>query len=282
MALEWADVDFVKNQVCVERSDWKGHVTSPKGGRLRYVPLTKALGAALRAHRHLRRRVLDERDGRPLTQKVLQCIVRAAARRAGLKHEGLHVLRHTFCSHLAMRSAPARAIQELAGHKDLSTTQRYMHLSPAATVNVIRLLDDAQTASSLETCWRRERNEELKAATAKGGLPAVARNWLSQPTFAKATVGSLRVISERRLVEAAGVETDGFDSAKWLMANVFWAKVLIRRRFHPFTLSTPFHSVRRDSTGVLETIWRRTPMATRERGKADGRTFGVQSGSHDD
>jgi len=50
-------------------------------------------------------------------------------------------LRHTFCSHLAMRGAPARAIQELAGHKDLATTQRYMHLSPAALDSAIRLLD---------------------------------------------------------------------------------------------------------------------------------------------
>jgi integrase len=49
--------------------------------------------------------------------------------------------RHTFCSHLAMRGAPARAIQELAGHQDLSTTQRYMHLSPAAIEGAIRLLD---------------------------------------------------------------------------------------------------------------------------------------------
>jgi site-specific recombinase XerD len=44
-------------------------------------------------------------------------------------------------SHLAMRGAPARAIQELAGHQDLSTTQRYMHLSPAAFESAIRLLD---------------------------------------------------------------------------------------------------------------------------------------------
>jgi hypothetical protein len=44
----------------------------------------------------------------------------------------MHRLRHTFCSHLAMRGAPARAIQELAGHQGLTTTQRYMHLSPAA------------------------------------------------------------------------------------------------------------------------------------------------------
>ena len=47
----------------------------------------------------------------------------------------------TFCSHLAMRGAPARAIQELAGHQDLTTTQRYMHLSPAAIEGAIRLLD---------------------------------------------------------------------------------------------------------------------------------------------
>ena len=46
-----------------------------------------------------------------------------------------------FCSHLAMRGAPAKAIQELAGHKSLATTQRYMHLSPRAIESAIRLLD---------------------------------------------------------------------------------------------------------------------------------------------
>jgi site-specific recombinase XerD len=38
-----------------------------------------------------------------------------------------------------MRGALARAIQELAGHQDLGTTQRYMHLSPAALDAAIRL-----------------------------------------------------------------------------------------------------------------------------------------------
>jgi Phage integrase family len=52
---------------------------------------------------------------------------------------------HTFYSHLAMRGAPACAIQELAGHADLSTTQRYMHRSPAATEDAIRLLDGRQS-----------------------------------------------------------------------------------------------------------------------------------------
>ena len=54
---------------------------------------------------------------------------------------GVHILRHTFCSHLAMRGAPPRAIQELAGHRELGMMQRYMHLSPAALDSTIRLLD---------------------------------------------------------------------------------------------------------------------------------------------
>src|SRR5215470_14169553 len=76
----------------------------------------------------------------PLTQKMVQITMRRVARRANVL-PGVHILRHTFCSHLAMRGAPARAIQELAGHKNLATTQRYMHLSPAAIEGAIRLLD---------------------------------------------------------------------------------------------------------------------------------------------
>jgi integrase len=44
-----------------------------------------------------------------------------------------------------MRGAPAKAIQELAGHIHLSTTQRYMHLSPQAREGAIALLDERPT-----------------------------------------------------------------------------------------------------------------------------------------
>ena len=104
--------------------------------------MTQRLTDALQAHRHLRgRRVLCRDDGQPLTMKLVQMLVRNAARRAGLENRGVHALRHSSCSHLAMRGAPARAIQELAGHSDLSTTQRYMHLTPAAIEASIRLLE---------------------------------------------------------------------------------------------------------------------------------------------
>ncbi len=164
MALEWRDVDLTKGQLCVERSEWKGHVTSTKGGRLRYIPLTTRLAAAFRAHRHLRGdRVLCEPDGRPLSQKVMQCVVRRAARRAQVKQEGIHVLRHTFCSHLAMRGAPTRAIQELAGHKDLTTTQRYMHLSPDATAGAIRLLENRGSGPTFGDMLETDRRESVRS-----------------------------------------------------------------------------------------------------------------------
>jgi integrase len=141
-ALEWHDVDLARRQLCVQRSNWHGHITSTKGGRLRYVPMTARLTEALRQVRHLRGpRVLCDRDGVAFTPKMVSDHVRRAAHRAGLLHKGVHVLCHTFCSHLAMRGAPARAIQELAGHQELGTTQRYMHLSPAALDAAIRLLE---------------------------------------------------------------------------------------------------------------------------------------------
>ncbi len=140
-------MDLKKRQICVAQSDWKGHVTLPKGGRIRYVPLTARLTDALCSARHLRgERVLCDGGGQPLTQKIVYGLVRRAARRAKVK-QGVHILRHTFCSHLAMRGAPAMAIKELAGHQSITTTQRYMHLSPAAVESAIRLLETGRPSS---------------------------------------------------------------------------------------------------------------------------------------
>jgi site-specific recombinase XerD len=73
---------------------------------------------------------------------MLRDWLEAAQRRAGLEVMGsLHKLRHTFCSHLATRGAPPKAIQELAGHESLSTTLRYMHLAESARDQAIALLN---------------------------------------------------------------------------------------------------------------------------------------------
>lgn len=166
MALEWKDIDLKRQpaHVVVERSAWKGHVTTTKGGRSRRIPLTSRLAEALKAHKHLRGpRVLSDEKGAPLTQRLVQGLVERASRKAGLNDRGVHILRHTFCSHLAMRGASVRAIQELAGHQNLSTTQMYMHLSPAALEDAIGLLN---TPKSLQN---------------RGGIVEVAGNATSEP-----------------------------------------------------------------------------------------------------
>lgn len=150
IALEWRDVDLGKQQVCVQRSAWNGQVTIPKGGRLRYVSLTTRLVAAFRDHRHLRGpNVLCQDGGQPLTRQMVQYRVRRAARRAHLSQGGVHILRHTFCSRLAMRGASPSAIQKLAGHQDLVTTQRYMHLSQRALSDAVRLLEPSSPCGDI-------------------------------------------------------------------------------------------------------------------------------------
>lgn len=81
VALEWADIDFVTGQMCIQRSAWKGQIAVPKGGRLRHVPFDETAQKALNEHRHLRGpRVLLSDDGGPLTEKLVQNLVGRAAR----------------------------------------------------------------------------------------------------------------------------------------------------------------------------------------------------------
>jgi integrase len=140
-ALRWDDIDFTRRILTVNRRDWRGRLGSPKGGRIRRVPLTTRLVAALKAHRHLMAWVVCQPDGARYTQNHVTSRLGRACRRAGLRIATYHVMRHTFCSHLAMRGASARAIQELAGHASIVTTQRYMHLAPAAGRDAIELLE---------------------------------------------------------------------------------------------------------------------------------------------
>src|SRR5438128_4268028 len=147
VALEWSDVDFKRGQLTVRRGQWEGEVVAPKGARSRVVPMTEALKKALTGIRHLRGdRVFFQRDGSAVDETTLRSWMERAQKQAGLAvNKGqIHILRHTFCSHLAMKSVAAKVIQELAGHADLTTTMRYMHLAKGSKEAAIAVLD--QTA----------------------------------------------------------------------------------------------------------------------------------------
>jgi len=144
-ALEWSDVNLVHAVLTVNRTVYKGQVTPPKGGRSRKLSMTKRLVAALKAIRPEGKpsgRVLLRQGGSTHTETSINEAMPRITKAAGLKvRRGVHILRHTFCSHLAMRGAAAIQIMELAGHTDLKTTQRYMHLSPKMKDSAIRLLE---------------------------------------------------------------------------------------------------------------------------------------------
>ena len=132
-----------------------------KGGKERLVPFNRSTAHALRAmmadrqastfelrtsnggtraqvHRRRHALFLNLRGGR-LTTRSVDRIVRRYVRQAGLARSfSPHGLRHTFATHLLRAGADLRAIQELLGHTNLSTTQRYTHLDVGRLMEVYR------------------------------------------------------------------------------------------------------------------------------------------------
>ena len=95
------------------------------------------------------RLVFCHETGRMLTEDECKHPLWRACRRAGLRVIGWHALRHTFPSHLVMRGAPLKAVQELLGHSDIRMTMRYSHLSPSVRRDAVALLDSS-TSSAID------------------------------------------------------------------------------------------------------------------------------------
>lgn len=160
IALRWTDVDLDRRQLRVARAIWRGQEGTPKGGRGRIVPLTPELASVLEAHKHIGDRVLYSERGEILSNRTIRNWLSRAQRRARLEDTGgIHILRHTFCSHLAAAGVPAKAIQELAGHADLKTTLRYMHLAPGDRDGAMALLARYHAGEGTGTGLRAVRKE---------------------------------------------------------------------------------------------------------------------------
>ena len=108
-----------------------------KGSKTRIVPLGRAALDKLRAWLGLRPdwkpqgpAVFINERGRGLPRTAVWQTVKRHARGAGiLRNVTPHMLRHSFATHLLDNGADLRAVQELLGHSDISTTQIYTHVS---------------------------------------------------------------------------------------------------------------------------------------------------------
>lgn len=142
LGLRWEDVDLVAGRILVRRAVARGRIGTPKNGKAREVVIGKTAIEALKAHRHLRGElVFANADGGLLTKGECKHPLWRACKKAGLRQIGWHVLRHTFASHLVMRGAPLKAVQELMGHATIEMTMRYSHLSPDVRRSTAELLD---------------------------------------------------------------------------------------------------------------------------------------------
>jgi site-specific recombinase XerD len=74
-------------------------------------------------------RVFTRIDGTPL--RSFNKAWWACLREAGIKDFHFHDLRHTFCSNLILSGAGLKEVKEMIGHKDISMTDRYSHLTLA-------------------------------------------------------------------------------------------------------------------------------------------------------
>ncbi len=120
----------------IDAPDASAHVLG-KGSKRRAVPVGAAALTALRAWLVVRAQIADEgepallvsRRGTRLTPSQVRSRLKALAVQAGLPtHVHPHMLRHSFASHLLQSSGDLRAVQELLGHANISTTQVYTRL----------------------------------------------------------------------------------------------------------------------------------------------------------
>jgi site-specific recombinase XerC len=133
-ALDVDDLDLVDGVVSVRRG---------KGGRERRVPMGLAAVDAVRAWLTVRP-PSDEpalwvgATGRRLSDRTLRRVVDRAGRAGDVTGLHPHALRHSAATHMLDAGADLRAIQEQLGHRSLSTTQRYTHVSVERLMDVHR------------------------------------------------------------------------------------------------------------------------------------------------
>lgn len=127
VSLNLGDVDLADGSVPV----------TGKGGKTRIVPVGRHAQDALRRWLKQRAGLAKEgelalfvsKQGKRITPRAVQQRFRQWGIRQGLdSHVHPHKLRHAFASHLLESSGDLRAVQELLGHADISTTQIYTHL----------------------------------------------------------------------------------------------------------------------------------------------------------
>ncbi len=138
--LKVADIDGERHRILVRNG---------KGGKDRYTIIGNIALEALRNYWRVYRPhdwlFPGSQPDQPLSSRSVQLVFQRALVKAGIhKHATVHTLRHSFATHLLEDGVDVRYIQELMGHEDVRTTQRYTHVSNARLGQVCSPLDQVK------------------------------------------------------------------------------------------------------------------------------------------
>jgi integrase len=128
--LQWGDIDG--DRLHVQRANHHGVIGTTKASKDRWLPMNDRLQSAVAAWRAVAKCSPWMLADKSLAQDHLRPILRRVCKLAGIRQVSFHVLRHTFCSRLVMAGVDIATIRDLAGHADIQTTARYLHVASQA------------------------------------------------------------------------------------------------------------------------------------------------------
>ena len=144
------------------------YLTKTKTNEARQIPINDDLAELFRNIRHrvqLRSEyVFCDSYGKPF--KEIRKAFKATLERAGIEDFRFHDLRHTFASHFIMRGGSIKELQEILGHKNITMTMRYAHLSQEHKKKAVNRLNGlTNTPKKNTTCHKMSQNREMKIVT---------------------------------------------------------------------------------------------------------------------
>jgi integrase len=150
--LKWHDIDVRRNIITL---------LDTKNGDKREVPMNEQVKTALiRVPKHPESPyVFCNEEGQPLHD--IRKSFWTALRKAGIKDFRWHDLRHTFASQLVMSGIDLNTVRELLGHKDITMTLRYSHLSPSYKHRAVEIL-----GRRMDSFWTLEQKAEIQGKAA--------------------------------------------------------------------------------------------------------------------
>jgi site-specific recombinase XerD len=146
--LKWSDIKMENEEIMVPQ---------PKTNTIKIAPMNQTvLDVIKQLPRNGHEYVFCHPDGQPY--RDVKRSFHTACKRAGIKNFRFHDCRHHFASKLVMSGESLRAVQILLGHKDISTTMRYSHISDVYLHEAVRKLDRKKGKKS--RVGKDDRNEQ--------------------------------------------------------------------------------------------------------------------------